>query len=218
MCVCFVSNMFTGIVQSCVPVVSFTHEGGHAVMTLLFPEDRVRGLQRGASVAIDGACLTVTEIDNARVSFDLMGETLAKTTLGQLKEGNQVNIERSASLGDEIGGHLLSGHITGTAEIVAIDHPENNHVLTFHVPPEWMKYIFPKGFIALDGASLTIVDVDKAAGAFTIWLIPETLRITTFGFKKTGDRVNVEIDSRTQTIVDTVQVLMHAVDKKGGLL
>ena len=185
---------------------------GHAVLVLLFSEDRVRGLRRGASVAVDGACLTVTKIDKTRVSFDLMGETLAKTTLGQLKENDRVNSERSASLGDEIGGHLLSGHITGTAEIVAIDHPENNHVVTFGVPPEWMKYIFPKGFIALDGASLTIVDVDKAAGTFTVWLIPETLRMTTFGFKKTGDRVNVEIDSRTQTIVDTVQALMSAGD------
>ena len=177
-------------------------------MTLAFPEERVRGLVHGASVAIDGACLTVTAIDAAHVSFDLMGETLAKTTLGTLKEGNHVNIERSASLGDEIGGHLLSGHIMGTAEIIAIDNSDNNHMVTFRVPQEWMKYIFSKGFIALDGASLTLVDVDKTAGTFTVWLIPETLHITTFGFKKGGDRVNVEIDSRTQTIVDTVAALM----------
>lgn len=202
--------MFTGIVQACVLVMSFKRDGGHATLVLEFPEDRVRGLQRGASVAVDGCCLTVTAIDNTSVSFELMGETLAKTTLGAGKEGDRVNIERSATLGDEIGGHLLSGHITGTAEIIAIDHPENNHVVTFRVPEEWMKYIFPKGFIALDGASLTIVDVDRGQNTFTVWLIPETLRITTFGFKKVGDRVNVEIDSRTQTIVDTVQVLMNS--------
>lgn len=181
-------------------------------MTLAFPAERITGLQHGASVAVDGACLTVTAIDGPHISFDLMGETLAKTTLGGLKEGDRVNIERSASLGDEIGGHLLSGHITGAAEILAIDQPDNNQVVTFRVPLEWMKYIFPKGFIALDGASLTLVDVDKTAGTFTVWLIPETLRITTFGFKKAGDRVNVEIDSRTQTIVDTVQALMNTVD------
>lgn len=202
--------MFTGIVQSCAPIVSFKRDNGHATMTLLFPEERVRGLQHGASVAVDGACLTVTAIDDACVSFDLMGETLAKTTLGTLHEGDRVNIERSVSLGDEIGGHLLSGHITGTAEIIAIDQPDGNQVITFRVPQEWMKYIFPKGFIALDGASLTIVDVDRTQNIFTVWLIPETLRITTFGFKKAGDRVNVEIDSRTQTIVETVQALMNA--------
>lgn len=201
--------MFTGIVQACVPVVSFKRDNGSATMVLAFPEDRIRGLQRGASVAVDGCCLTVTAIDTANVSFDLMGETLAKTTLGTLKEDARVNIERSASLGDEIGGHLLSGHITGTAEIIAIDHPENNHVVTFRVPQDWMKYIFPKGFIALDGASLTIVDVDRVQNTFTVWLIPETLRITTFGFKKAGDRVNVEIDSRTQTIVDTTYAVLN---------
>ncbi|MEK7532799.1 MAG: riboflavin synthase, partial [Patescibacteria group bacterium] len=123
---------------------------------------------------------------------------------------DRVNIERSASLGDEIGGHLLSGHIMGTAEITDIDHSDNNHRVTFRAPREWMKYIFSKGFIALDGCSLTIVEVDKTASTFTVWLIPETLRVTTFGFKKVGDKVNVEIDSRTQTIVDTVQALMKS--------
>lgn len=202
--------MFTGIVQSCVPVARFKRDSGHATMTLLFPEERVQGLQHGASVAVDGACLTVTAVEHVNVSFDLMGETLAKTTFGTLHEGDRVNIERSASLGDEIGGHLLSGHIIGTAEIISIDHPENNHVVTFRVPAGWMTYVLPKGFIALDGASLTIVDVDRTQGTFTVWLIPETLRITTFGFKKVGDRVNVEIDSRTQAIVDTTYAVLSA--------
>lgn len=201
--------MFTGIVQTCVPVVSFKRDSGHATMTLLFPEERVRGLQHGASVAVDGTCLTVTAVEHVNVSFYLMGETLVKTTLGALQEGGCVNIERSAAFGDEIGGHVLSGHIIGTAEIIAIDHPENNHVITFRVPDGWMKYVLPKGFIALDGASLTIVDVDRTQGTFTVWLIPETLRITTFGFKKVGDRVNVEIDSRTQAIVDTTYALLN---------
>lgn len=202
--------MFTGIVKTCVPVVHITKESGLHHITVQFPLALAGGLQTGASVAVSGACLTVTNIEKEQVSFDIMGETIAKTTLGTLQEGDRVNIERSATLADEIGGHLLSGHITTAAEIIAVENPAHNHVVTFAVPPEWMKYIFPKGFIALDGASLTVVDVDKQKNTFSVWLIPETLRMTTFGFKKAGDRVNVEIDSRTQAIVDTVERIYTA--------
>ena len=202
--------MFTGIVQSCVSVVRVTKKSGLTSFALRFSKDMVRGLKRGASVAVDGACLTVTSINNDLVSFDAMAETLRKTTLGAIKVGTWVNIERSAKLGDEIGGHIVSGHVSGMAKIVRVQKSANNLVLTFQVPREFMKYIFPKGFIALDGASLTIVDVDQQRATCTIYLIPETLRLTTFGLKKVGDLVNVEIDSRTQTIVDTVNSLMRA--------
>jgi riboflavin synthase len=148
------------------------------------------------------------KIDSETVAFDIMEETLCKTTIGQLKPGSRANIERSFQVGTEIGGHLVSGHVTGTAEIVKVENPENNQVVTLQVPHEIMAYIFPKGFVALDGASLTVVGVDKASNTFTVWLIPETLRRTTFGWKREGDLVNLEIDSRTQAIVDTVKELM----------
>lgn len=200
--------MFTGIVQTCAPITTVEKKPGLIQFGVEFSKTLITNLKVGASVAIDGACLTVVRSTDTEVFFDAMEETLRKTTLGTLEKGKRVNIERSATLGDELGGHLISGHVTGMAEIVNVERPENNHVVTFRVPPEYMKYIFPKGFIALDGASLTIVDVDKTACTFTVWLIPETLRVTTFGLKTQGDFVNLEIDSRTQEIVETVEAVL----------
>lgn len=162
------------------------------------------GIKQGASVSVSGVCLTVAAIDGSKLAFDMMEETLEKTTLGSLKVGDLANIERSITVDAEIGGHRVSGHVTGVAEIINLDTPPNNHILTFKCDPTWMDYILPKGFIALDGCSLTVVDVMKEGG-FTIHLIPETLRITTFGEKKVGDWVNLEIDSTTQAIVETVK-------------
>jgi riboflavin synthase len=201
--------VFTGIAEACVPVASVTRAEGLATFALEFPsQELVAGLATGASVAVDGVCLTVTRIDGTLVAFDAMAETLGRTTLGSLEAGARVNIERSARFGSEIGGHVVSGHVTGTAEIVRVDTPTNNHVVTFRVPVGWMKYVFSKGFIALDGISLTVVDVHRALGEFTVWFIPETLRRTTFGWKRTGDRVNVEIERQTQAIVDTVEDIL----------
>jgi riboflavin synthase len=197
--------MYTGIVQACAPVVRVESKAGLKTYAVEIPEDLVAGLKLGASVSIDGVCQTVVRIDGAQVTFDAMEETLRKTTIGQMAEGRQVNVERSATSGDEIGGHALAGHVSGTAEIVAVHANENNRASTFRVPAAWMNYIFPQGFIALDGASLTIVDVDREQATFRVSFIPETLKRTTFGFKGAGDQVNVEIDSRTQIIVETVE-------------
>jgi riboflavin synthase len=201
--------VFTGIAEASVPVASVTHAEGLTTFALEFPsQELVAGLATGASVAVDGVCLTVTRIDGSLVQFDAMAETLGRTTLGQLAAGARVNVERSARFGSEIGGHVVSGHVTGTAEIARVDTPTNNHVVTFRVPVGWMKYVFPKGFIALDGISLTVVDVHGDRGEFTVWFIPETLRRTTFGWKRAGDRVNVEIERQTQAIVDTVEDIL----------
>lgn len=197
--------MFTGIIQALVPIASLTTKPGLLSFALSLPPRLQENLSLGASIAIDGVCLTVTSVNNGTVTFDVMQETLTRTTLGTLTVGQNVNVERSATMGTEIGGHIVSGHVSCTAEIVAVSSPENNHAVTFQVPKEWMKYIFTKGFIALDGASLTVVDVNKTANTFSVWFIPETLRMTTFGTKDVGDRVNVEVDSRTQTIVETVE-------------
>jgi len=116
-----------------------------------------------------------------------------------------VNVERSAKMGDEIGGHPMSGHVSTMAQITNMDDQENNRVITFRVEPVWMRFIFSKGFIGLDGASLTVVDADKQLGTFKVWFIPETLKLTRFGTKQVGDWVNVEIDPQTQVIVETVE-------------
>ena len=203
--------MFTGIVRDCLPIVRVEQKTGLATYMLELTAELLTGLKIGASVAVDGVCLTAISIDdtNNSVSFDAMAETLNKTTIGCLEVGRRVNVERSAIIGDEVGGHDVSGHVTGMAEIIEVQNPENNHVVRFRVAKNWMKYIFPKGFIALDGVSLTVVDVDKEAATFTVWLIPETLRRTTFGFKKEGEFVNLEIDARTRAIVDTVELYLQ---------
>lgn len=197
--------MYTGIVQALVPVVRVESKPGLKTYAVELPDALVSGLKLGASVSIDGVCQTVVRIDGAHVTFDAMEETLRKTTIDAIAEGRLVNVERSATTGDEIGGHALAGHVSGTAEIVDVSIRENNRTVTFRVPGAWMNYILPQGFIALDGASLTIVDVDRAQATFRVSFIPETLKRTTFGFKGKGERVNVEIDSRTQIIVETVE-------------
>lgn len=202
--------MFTGIIQGKYPVKNIREAENLREFTIEFLEDNLDGLKIGASVAINGACMTVTKIDGQLVSFDAMLETLQKTNLGDVQQGDFVNVERSARMGDEIGGHVMSGHIIATAEIVKIENPENNHVVTFKIEPRLMKYVLDKGFIGLDGASLTIVSPDKVAGTFDVWLIPETMKITAYSDRQVGDKVNVELDSRTQIIVDAVEEVLGA--------
>jgi riboflavin synthase len=134
-----------------------------------------------------------------------MAETLERSTLGVLKQDDHVNIERAARDGAEIGGHPLSGHIDCMCTIERIERPENNVVMTFKVPQPFVRYIFSKGYIGLNGTSLTVSNVEKKAGTFQVWFIPETLRLTTFGEKKEGDRINLEVERGTQVTVDTVR-------------
>lgn len=202
--------MFTGIVQDCVPVVRTARKPGLLSFAINFPKILRAGLKRGASVAVDGVCLTMVDIKGNAVWFEAMAETLQRTTLGTLKIGRKVNMERSAQIGDELGGHLLSGHISGAAKIIKVHRAKNNMVMKFQIPAPHTKYLFPKGFIALDGVSLTTVNVDRVHHTCTVALIPETLRRTTFGFKKVGDYVNLEIDTQTQAIVDTVESYLTA--------
>lgn len=176
--------------------------------TVELPEDMAGGLQTGASVAHNGCCLTVTETDGRIARFDLMAETLDKTNLGRLKAGDLVNLERAARFGDEIGGHLMSGHITATTEILLIERSVHNTTMHFALPAALKPYILPKGFVGLDGCSLTIGSVVE--DSFCVHLIPETLRRTLFGTRQAGDTVNVEIDPQTQAVVDTVGRILAA--------
>lgn len=208
--------MFTGIVKGLGEVIEVQHAPGLLSLRIALPAGLGEGLQRGASVAIDGVCLTATEIAGDRVSFDAMQETLQRTPLGGLRAGARVNVERSFRVGDEVGGHLVSGHVAGTSEIVAVTETPTNRVVTFRAERSWMRYLLAKGFVALDGCSLTVSDVDREAGTFRVWFIPETLRLTSFGFKGQGDRVNLEIDSRTQAIVDTVENYLASREASAG--
>lgn len=195
--------MFTGIVQGTAPIISIEEKSHFRIHKVKLPLELLSQLEPGASVAHNGCCLTVTEIKDDLVSFDLMKETLRLTNLGALDVGDRVNIERAAKFGDEIGGHLMSGHIICQAEIVKILASENNRQIWFKMPEDLMKYVLHKGFIGIDGISLTIGEVLK--GRFCVHLIPETLERTTLGSKRLSDKVNIEIDPQTQAIVDTVE-------------
>lgn len=200
--------MYTGIVQGISKVVRLKRMGGVLNITLVFSDALINNLVLEASVSIDGVCMTVSGMDGNNISFDAMKETLENTTLGKLEVSDAVNIERSAKQGDEIGGHILSGHIEGMAEIINIDSSDNNLVMTFRFPEAWNEYIFHKGFIGINGASLTVVKHDNKKNEFCVYFIPETLRLTTFAEKKVGDFVNIEIDGQTKIIVDTVKNYM----------
>ncbi len=175
--------------------------------TIRLPQEYLDGLKPGASVAHNGCCLTVVRMDGDRVTFDLMQETLRVTNLGLLKVGDRVNFERAARFGDEIGGHQMSGHIIAMAEITRVLDSENNRQVWFRLPPELGKYIFAKGYIGIDGISLTIGEVEGAE--FNVNLIPETLERTNMGSCKAGDSVNIEVDPQTQAIVDTVERILE---------
>lgn len=201
--------MFTGIVQSTGIIHSLDSQPGFLRYSVALPSNLIEGIQIGASISIDGVCQTVTQIESHIVHFDAIEETLNKTTIGSLMLGEKVNIERAAKFGDEIGGHVVSGHVFGKGQIIAIDNPNADNTL-WHIqlPSELMKYIFAKGFIAINGCSLTIVEVNQEKKSFVVSLIPETLSITTFSDKKIDDWVNIEIDSQTQTIVETVERIL----------
>ena len=197
--------MFTGIIKGKGRIEELVDKPNLRTFSILLPEGSEIGVELGASIAVDGVCLTVTSCDGRVVSFDVMAESLRITTLGDLKRGDEVNIERAARDGAEIGGHPLSGHVDCVCSIQRIDRPDNNVVMTFSVPEPFTRYIFSKGYIGLNGTSLTVTNVDKKAGTFQVWFIPETLRMTTFGQKGEGDRINVEIERSTQVVVDTVR-------------
>ena len=200
--------MFTGIVQGVGQIIDIIDQDKLRTYKVKLPAKLTPHIEIGASIANDGCCLTVTDFNDDWVTFDIMQETLALTTLGSKKLNDLVNIERSAKYGDEIGGHVMSGHVSCRATIIDIQKTATNCQMTLVIPEKFMKYVLYKGFIGIDGASLTVGEVKD--NQFNIHLIPETLAITTLDSKKIGDEVNIEIDSQTQAIVDTVERVLAA--------
>ncbi len=211
--------MFTGIIQGTATVESLVTKPGLLTFKFVFSSGFTNDLVVGASVAVDGVCLTVTnKPDDKTAEFDVMLQSLSVTTLHSLREGSRVNVERAARDGAEIGGHPISGHIDFVATIAEIRRPENNHVLRIEVQAPWMRYVFPKGYIAINGASLTVAEAHRdrdGAGWFEVWLIPETLRATTFSEQSVGSALNIEIERQTQVFVDTVR---DAIQERLGVL
>lgn len=199
--------MYTGIVQGLEKVVDICQGNGFITIIVSNENQFFQDVFIGASVAINGVCLTVTTIDQKlnQIHFDISNVTLALTTLKSLQVGDEVNVERSAKVGVENGGHNLYGHIEGTAIIKNLEHRGETYHIDIQIPDGNIKYFFLKGFIGLNGCSLTVNRVDRTNSEISIDLIPETLRLTTWKNAKVGDEVNYEIDQTTRTLVDTLE-------------
>ncbi|TCW85535.1 riboflavin synthase [Burkholderia sp. SRS-46] len=198
--------MFTGIVQGVGTIKTIADHGELRTFGIAFPERFTDDIEIGASVSVDGVCLTVTTIHSPElIDFDVMLQSLRITTLADLEAGARVNVERAAKDGAEIGGHPLSGHVDFTGTIRHVAESEHNRMVRIGVPDDFKRYVFAKGYIAINGCSLTVSDINRDEGWFDIWLIPETRRATTFETKGVNDKVNIEIERSTQVVVDTIR-------------
>lgn len=185
--------MFTGIIKELGIVKKIVHKGLSIELTI--QANLTRGLHPGDSISINGVCLTVTEITGDEFKVDVVAETLKKTTMGSLKVRDRVNLEPALLANQPFGGHIVNGHIDGVAIIRSLQKKWDASIFEFSIPSEiryLSKYIVEKGPIAIDGISLTVVEAKTSS--FTVSIIPFTLKNTTLGFKKTGDKVNLEAD------------------------
>ena len=179
--------MFTGIVEEIGRVISV--QPGKLVITASMV---LQGMELGGSIAVNGACLTVTNFSASSFSVDVMPETLKRTNLGLLSVGDSVNLERSLALGERLGGHLVQGHIDGTGRITSVTWGKGAVTIRFEAPPGVMRYVVEKGFIAVDGVSLTVVDCDSRT--FRVSVVDYTRKHTILGSRQGGDSVNLEVD------------------------
>jgi riboflavin synthase len=179
--------VFTGIIEEIGTVASVPQ--GRLVINA---SQVLEGMQLGGSIAVNGACQTVTNFDNNSFSVDVMPETLRRTNLGLLRIGDRVNLERPLALGGELGGHLVQGHVDDTGKIGSIVKEGDAILMDFEAPPEVMQYIVPKGFITVDGASLTVVSKDTTS--FRVSIVSYTRQHSTLADKNKGDIINLEVD------------------------
>jgi len=179
--------VFTGIVEEIGRVTSTP--GGTLAITA---KDVLTGIKLGGSIAVNGACLTVTDFTSNAFSVDVMPETLSRTNLGLLHTGDTVNLERPLALGGELGGHLVQGHVDDTGRVTSVTRDGDAMIIRFEASPETLSFTVPKGFVTVDGASLTIVAKDSSS--FSVSVVGYTRQHTTLGSKKVGDLVNLEVD------------------------
>ena len=185
--------MFTGIVKGMAVVTSTSKSKSGAETIIRVRLGKLgRGLKKGDSVCINGACLTATKLSNGEAEFEMVSETIRRTSLGQTRPGEMVNVERSLRVGDRLEGHFVLGHVDGTGIIEDIDKTSSETTIRINLDRELIKSVVPKGSIAVDGVSLTLVGVED--NRISISLIPHTLKITTLGMRHRGDRVNIETD------------------------
>lgn len=183
--------MFTGLVEAIASVRGLA-KGSKSWRLSVERPPSFKDLKVGESIAVNGACLTLTELDKEAMGFDVMKETMSRTGLACIKKGDAVNLERALKAGDRLGGHFVTGHIDYTAKIKGLNCGKEGTRLEVSLPDEYRGYFVPKGSVALDGVSLTIGEVSK--NTFSVYLIPYTLKNTAMPLKRKGDTVNVEAD------------------------
>ena len=198
--------MFTGIVSGQGYIHRIKNNVDYTSIAIKAPSGFSKNLKRGASVAVNGVCLTVKKGTTDLLEFDVITETLEKTNFNLLSKGNKVNLERSMKANTEIGGHLVSGHIHGVGVIKSINDRGQTKDLRIQPPASLMEFLFYKGYVGLNGCSLTIGKVFKSS--FNIHLIPETIKVTNFQKMKKGDLINIEIDQTTINTVETIKKIM----------
>jgi len=185
--------MFTGIIQAVGRIATFLErQGSDARIDIDAVALDLDDVRIGDSIAVAGVCLTVVALDAGRFAADVSAETLARTTLGALGVNDPVNLEKSLRLADRLGGHLVSGHVDGVGKVLAVEDDGASQRWTFSAPTDLARYIAIKGSICIDGTSLTVNDADR--DRFGVTLIPHTLAVTSFGTRKLGDAVNLEVD------------------------
>lgn len=184
--------MFTGLIAERGIVRRADLRKGPLLVLEVEARELASALGRGDSIAVNGVCLTATKVGRKKFLADVVPETLAKTTLGDIRPGREVNLELPPTPGDRLGGHLVQGHVDGTATVVRVEPEGDSTRLWFEPDPELLRYVAPKGSIAVDGVSLTVATAGRAS--FSVALVPHTLAVTTLGGLNVGDRVNVEVD------------------------
>lgn len=192
------STVFTGLVQSVGAVRDAERRDSGVRLQVEAPWDHRPDV--GESISVSGCCLTVAGILDGRMRFDVVQETVDKTTLGRLRAGSGVNLERSLRVGDLMGGHFVQGHVDGVGVVASVS-PGGDYRVWVKPPGDLMRYMVPKGSVCLDGVSLTLASVEPAAGVISVALIPTTLEMTTLGSLAAGDRVNIEADMMAKTMV-----------------
>ena len=200
--------MFSGIVQGTALITSVVQREDVLTIEVGLGDKLVQELAIGASVAVDGVCLTAVNIDGGQVKFDLIEETVKCSTLGSERLNTAVNIERSLKYGDEIGGHVVSGHVSGCATVKGIINGENGRTLLLSCHEDEIGYLMNKGFVALDGISMTVGEVNREDSTFDVHLIPETLAVTTIADKDVGDQLNLELDATTVAAVEAAKLML----------
>jgi|TARA_B110000914_G_scaffold172387_1_gene153207 riboflavin synthase len=199
--------LFSGIVSGLGSIKSIKKKIDIVSIEIKAPKNFSKKLQKGASVSVDGVCLTAKNSNSDNIKFDVIEETLSRSTLSNLVKGQKVNLERSITSSTEIGGHLMSGHIHGVAKVIDMKIKESSIDMKISIPKGAGKYILEKGYIGINGCSLTVGKVNKSS--FNIHLIPETLEVTNLAVLEKKQFINLELDQNTVSIVDTVERVLN---------